>query len=77
MYSNVSSCVKYKDKLSKYFKVYTGTRQGCYLSLSLFKIFVDDICDAMHKANNHPITIKDSKISSLLYAYGLVFKNGN
>ena len=74
MYSNVSSCVKYKDKLSKYFKVYTGSRQGCYLSPSLFKIFVDDIFDAMHKAKNHPITINDSKIYSLMYADDLVLE---
>ena len=43
LYSSNTSCVCVNGKLTSWFKVNTGVRQGCVLSPTLFNIYVNDL----------------------------------
>lgn len=64
MYDHVLSCVKVNGKLTKYFKVSTGTEQGCNLSPNLFNIFISDL----PKVLKNIIVWDETHINCLLYA---------
>ena len=58
--------------LSETFEVEIGTRQGCYLSPSLFNIFLNDLPSQLELSNCDPVLLKDRFLSCLMYADDLV-----
>ena len=42
-YLNLSSCCRWNDAYSKYFRVTTGTKQGGVLSPKIFTLYMDDL----------------------------------
>ena len=71
MYEKTSQCLKINQNLTRSFKTYRGVRQGCILSPQLFNLFINDIPNIFDDACK-PITIKNKKISCLMYADDLV-----
>ena len=43
MYSQLKSCVKIKNGLTRYFECHIGTRQGCVSSPIIFSLFINDL----------------------------------
>ena len=71
MYSSVLSSVRVNDKLSEWFSVDKGVKQGCLLSPALFSIYINDL---ILEINGLGIGIQcDSRmISTLVYADDII-----
>ena len=71
MYSSVLSSVRVNDKLSEWFSVDKGVKQGCLLSPALFSIYINDL---ILEINGLVIGIQcDSRmISTLVYADDII-----
>ena len=41
MYADSSACMRIKGVMSEQFRIDTGARQGCIMSLWLFNVYVD------------------------------------
>ena len=67
LYANAKSCVQVNEKLTSWFDVSSGVRQGDSLSPTLFSIFLNDLAVEI-KQLNAGITIGDICLSILLYA---------
>ena len=50
-YSNQTMCIRWSGKLSEYFCVTNGVRQGGILSPYLFNVYMDDLTIALNKCN--------------------------
>jgi exonuclease III len=73
MYSQMTAKVKMKNQItSREFPIGVGTRQGCNLSPSLFKIFLNDLPRYLDQCGCSPVTLLDTTLSALLYADDLV-----
>lgn len=68
MYSKVKTCVKRGDYVSKSYSCTEGTRQGCSLSPTLFKIYLNDLQDLFNTKDSEPIIIDKTPIGCLMYA---------
>ena len=51
MYSGTSSCVRVNGKLTDWFGVNVGVRQGCVMSPASFNIYVNDLVDDLEDSN--------------------------
>ena len=72
MYSSVKYAVKLSTGSTPLFSSSTGLKQGCNMSPSLFKVFINDIPELLETANNDPVHLGNTKINCLLYADDLV-----
>ena len=55
-------------KITKYFKITVGTRQGCNLSPTLFNLFINDLPQIIGKGDCDPMSLNKMKINMLMYA---------
>ena len=67
MYSEVKSSVVLNDRMTEWFDIEIGLRQGCVLSPLLFLIFINDLLKEL-KASGLGITIGAMKVSNLTFA---------
>ena len=77
MYSKLKTCVKKGSYMSTSFSCNVGTRQGCNLSPTLFKMFIDDIYSILNENECNPINIDGMKLGCLLYADDIVILSNN
>ena len=72
LYWNIESGVRVDNRLTDWFSVYSGVRQGDNLAPTLFAIYVNDVTACINELNvGIPISETDS-ISVLLYADDIV-----
>jgi hypothetical protein len=64
--------VKQSNTLSTDFAVQIGTKQGCNISPTLFKMYLCDLPTTLLKDECDPILMDNTKVSCLLYADDLV-----
>jgi hypothetical protein len=77
IYSTVQSCVRVDDKLTDWFSLETGVRQGCILSPLLYAMFINGLVKELNKLGTGvAISVRD-KLSSLLYADDIVLITEN
>ncbi|MCG7892781.1 MAG: reverse transcriptase family protein, partial [Candidatus Thiodiazotropha endolucinida] len=65
MYSQLKSCVKVKDGLTRYFECYIGTRQGCVSSPIIFSLFINDLISYLRSQCDRGIFVSN-QIEDLL-----------
>jgi len=71
LYENVESAVKVNNKLTDWFEIQNGVKQGCILSPSLFSMFINDLVEDINSVGLG-VHCKEAIISSLLFADELV-----
>ncbi|CAG2239279.1 unnamed protein product [Mytilus edulis] len=71
LYHKVQSCVKVNGKITQWFDVQCGLKQGCVLSPILFNTFINNLVSEV-KSLNFGIPIEEEKICILLYADDIV-----
>ena len=76
MYSKDKSAVKINNKMTRTetFPCYTGVKQRCMLSTTLFNLYLSDLPEFLNSTSSTDILLDDSErpINCLLYADGLV-----
>jgi len=72
MYSNDKSAVKIDNKLTAAFTCFTGIKQGCMMSPTLFNFYLSDLPKFRNTASSIDIMLGDRSINCLLYADDLV-----
>lgn len=72
MYNQIYTRVKRQNVISKQFKCLRGTRQGCNLSPTLFKIYLNDLQDIFNAAECDPVQIDRASVGCLMYADDVV-----
>jgi len=72
MYSNVSSKIKINGHLSKLINIGKGTRQGCNLSPTLFKIYLNDLPKLLSSNKCDPVLLYDEFVNLLMFADDIV-----
>ncbi len=60
MYSNLRSCVKVKDGLTRFFNCSIGTKQGCVSSPLIFSLFINDLADFLKVKCENGVFINDN-----------------
>ena len=76
MYSNIKSCVIINDKVSDYFRSYSGVRQGENLSPILFSIYLNDLESFLSTGGCDGVTINspdDANIALFLQLFTLLY----
>ena len=76
IYSHVECCIRLNGKMTEWFDVNTGLKQGCVLSPIMFNIFINNLIDAI-KSLDIGVNIDDEKIGILLYADDIVLMAEN
>ena len=71
MYSQLKSCVRIDDSLTKFFECSIGTRQGCVSSPIIFSLFINDLAVILKSETGHGIFVSND-IEDLL---ALMFAN--
>ena len=60
MYSQLKSCVKINDSLTKFFECSIGTRQGCVSSPIIFSLFINDLVAYLKSETDHGIFVTNN-----------------
>ena len=68
MYSNDKSSVEMENMLTPAFRCYTGVKQGCMLSPTLFNFYFSDLSEELKVKNLKDIELNELPLSCLLYA---------
>lgn len=68
LYKNTKSAIWNGDKISNFFEVHSGVKQGCLLSPTLFALFINDLYDYLPGG----IKVKNTILKLLMYADDLV-----
>ena len=76
MYTDTSSCIKLNDRLSDWFHVESGVKQGDNLSPTLFSLYINDLALYINSLNKG-VRIGQRPLSTLLYADDMVFISGS
>ena len=71
MYNNTHVQIKLENGLTKAFKDNVGVKQGCILSPTLFKIFINDLPEIFGDQCD-PTTLFNKKVSCLMFADDVV-----
>ena len=71
MYDSCESAVKFDHRISNFFELERGVKQGDSLSPTLFNCFINDL-HKIFDQNCHPLLLQDTEISSLSFADDLV-----
>ena len=71
LYTDTKSCIKINDKVTDWFNVTSGVRQGDSLSPSLFSIFLNNLAQEIKDSNNG-VLLGGLCLSILLYADDIV-----
>ena len=71
LYKGVKACVRINGKLTDWFNVDLGLKQGCLLSPCLFNLFFDSLSDEI-KSLRKGVPFGNEKLSILLYADDVV-----
>ena len=58
--------------MSENFLCSKGTRQGCNLSPTLFKVYINELVDVLKTADCHPVKVGSQSLGCLLYADDVV-----
>ena len=72
MYSNDITCVKLNNLVTETFPCYTGVKQGCMLSPTLFNLFLSDLPQTLNRTETEHVKIDSTPVSCILYADDLV-----
>ena len=72
MYENLEACVRVNTKLTDWFSVKSGVRQGDNLAPTLFAIFVNDIAANINDLNLGVPILNGERLSILKYADDIV-----
>ena len=74
MYSKDKLAVKINNKMTEALPCYTGVKQGCMLSPTLFNLYLSDLPEFLNSSSSTDILLDDSErpINCLLYADDLV-----
>ena len=59
MYSQLKSCIKINDSLTKFFECSIGTRQGCVSSPIIFSLFINDLVAYLKSETDHGIFVSN------------------
>jgi hypothetical protein len=68
MYGKLKSCVKQGASMSEEFKCSKGTRQGCNMSPTLFKIYLNDLKEMLCVDECNPVRVDTEIFGCLMYA---------
>ena len=71
LYTNAKSCVQVNDRVTDWFDINTGVRQGDSLSPSLFSILINDLVQEV-KDMNAGVMVGEVNLPILLYADDIV-----
>ena len=71
MYEISQSCIKINNKVTDYFPIQLGVKQGDNLSPNLFKMFINDLPAYLTDCID-PISLQDKHIPCLMYADDLI-----
>ena len=58
--------------ISNPFETYLGTRQGCYLSPTIFNMYLNYLCQVLRMRNCDPVKMGDKNLNSLMYADDII-----
>ncbi len=72
MYTESKCGVKINTKRTRYLSQERGVRQSCCFSPTLFNIYVNELALSLERSAAPGLTLHDSQIRCLLYAYDLV-----
>ena len=72
MYKNDETCIKIGDKITHFFDVNRGVKQGCILSPNIFNTFLSDLPEIFRKPSSEPAKIGDTTIGSLFWADDII-----
>lgn len=71
MYTSSKSCVRVNSKITNFFPITLGVKQGDNLSPSLFKIFINDLPDYLNSATDS-VYINSNPVKCLMYADDII-----
>ena len=57
LYSNLTSCVRYNNQVSRFFKLERGIRQGSSLSAKLYLVYINELIDLISNSNMSAVIV--------------------